>query len=242
VRRLVDRLKPRLRTLPFFGALRFVYRFPCDSNFRRAWRLQRRHPDTLFQPAGYTVADRYPLVFRFARETLGAERPLRLLSFGCSTGEEVFTLRRYFPAAFIKGIDIDSVSIARCNEHRGGDRNVAFAVAHSTAGEESGSYDAIFCMAVLRHGALTNPAAERCDEFIRFEDFERTVADFARCLKPGGLLALRFSNFRFRDTDAAHSFKCLLRARPNASTPVFGRDNRRLAAPTEEEVVFRKRG
>jgi Methyltransferase domain len=242
VSRAIASLKPRLRKLPFYGALSFVYRLLFNAGFRRAWLLQRRHPDNLFQPYGDTRADRYPVVFRFVREALGAERPLRLLSFGCSTGDEVFALRRYFPAAYIKGIDIDRGSIAICQQRRGGDGNVAFEVAGSTAAEETGSYDAIFCMAVLRHGGLTNSASDRCDAFIRFEDFERTVADLARCLKPEALLAIRHSNFRFSDAAAARAFECVLRVPPNARTPLFGRDNRRLVGAHYDEVVFRKRG
>jgi len=66
-----------------------------------------RAPELLFQPYSTTRADRYPVIFRFVRDALGDAPSLRLLSFGCSSGEEVWTLRRYFAAAFIKGIDID---------------------------------------------------------------------------------------------------------------------------------------
>ena len=170
-------------------------------------------------------ADRYPAIFSFVREQLGAGEGLRLLSFGCATGEEVFTLRHYFPDAFIKGIDIDRHNVAIAARRR----------AHPTSpsrlraqhhGEAAESYDAIFCMAVLRHADLTE--AERCDPLLRFEDFERAVGDLARCLKPGGLIAFRHSNFRFGDTAVATGFDTMLRLAPNARTALFGRDNRRL--------------
>ena len=47
------------------------------------------------------------------------------------------------------------------------------------------------------------PGVTRCDHLIRFEDFARAVADFERCLKPGGLLIIRHSNFRLRDAPMA---------------------------------------
>ncbi len=94
-------------------------------------------------------------------------------------------------------------------------------------------------MAVLRHGDLK--MALRSDPLLRFEDFERAVADLARCLKPGGYLALRHANFRFADSDTARVFDQVLEVPPNPQTPLFGRDNRRLAGAPHGEGVFRKR-
>ena len=233
-------LEVQWRRLPGYRALRSLYRAVCDSRHRRARWLALRHPENLFQPFSTTRADRYPVIFRFVRDTLGDAPGQRILSFGCSTGEEAFTLRRYFPAAFITGIDIDPGNIAACRRRRdAADTAMSFAAAASTAGEPAASYDAIFCMAVLRHGGLAD--AERSDPLLRFEDFERTVGDFARCLKPGGLLALRHCNFRFADAEAARGFEAVLDLPPNPRTPLFGRDDRRLAGALYGDVVFRKR-
>ena len=88
---------------------------------RRAWRdavntlnfkLTRRLPGQ-FQPYRYTLPDRYPWLFQFAARELADRPDLRILSFGCSRGEEVFSLRRYFPTASIKGIDARPRNIAR---------------------------------------------------------------------------------------------------------------------------------
>ena len=101
----------------------------------------------------------------------------------------------------------------------------------------------IFCMAVLRHGSLGNPGVTRCDHLIRFEDFAKAVADFERCLKPGGLLVIRNSNFRLCDTAAATAFETLLtvpfgeRAR---RTPIFGPDNCLMDGVDYPDTVFRK--
>ncbi len=233
--------KARLRRVPGAGALSRLYHFAFDRRYRRARRLARRDPDNLFQPYSTTSADRYPAIFRFVRDALGDAPSLRLLSFGCSSGEEVWTLRRYFAAAFIKGIDIDPANIALCERqlNRARDRAMSFAAASSCADEAPSSYDAIFCMAVLRHGDLKT--VSRSDPLLRFEDFERTVADLARCLKPGGYLALRHTNFRFADSDTASGFDRVLEVPPNPLTPLFGRDNRRLAGAAHDEGVFRKR-
>jgi hypothetical protein len=83
-------------------------------------------------------------------------------------------------------------------------------------------------MAVLRHGSLGLPGVTRCDHLIRFEDFARAVADFERCLKPGGLLIIRHSNFRLCDAPVACAFETILQLPADAGTPLFGSDNRLL--------------
>ena len=233
--------KAALRALGLYRPARAIYRFAVDPSYRAGLRLQRRHPKNLFQPFANTSADRYPAIFGFARETLGDGPALRLLSFGCSTGEEVFTLRRYFPRAFVKGIDINPANIALCEKRRAvsGDPNIVFALGDWTTAEPARNYDAIFCMAVLRHEFVAQE--ERCDPYLDFADFERTVGDFARCLKPAGLLALRHCNFRFADTAVSGAFDCVMRLPFDPPTPLFGRDNRRLQGVSYNEVVFRKR-
>ena len=166
----------------------------------------------------------------------------RLLSFGRSRGDEVVALRRYFPQAEINGIDFDRHNIARCRA-RSTDARMRFAMAATTDGECAESYDAIFCLAVLCHGYLTISGAEHCDPLLHFADFERVVSDFARCLKPGGLLLLHTTSFRFCDTAVAAGFDVLLDAEPNqmAQDVHFGRYNRLLTGDRYRAVAFRKR-
>jgi SAM-dependent methyltransferase len=202
----------------------------------------RRPVQGRFQPYHHTLPDRYPWLFRFAAATLGWREDCRLLSFGCSRGDEVLALRRYFPGAAITGIDFDKNNIARCRA-RIGNPMTRFAVAATTKGETAQHYDAIFCLAVLCHGYLTICGARRSDPLLYFEDFERMVEDFARCLKPGGLLVLNTTSFRFCDTDIARDFDVVLEAEPGqmADDVHFGRDNIRLEGDRYRAVVFRKR-
>ncbi|HMA49008.1 MAG TPA: class I SAM-dependent methyltransferase [Magnetospirillaceae bacterium] len=203
-------------------------------------RLRWRFSANRFQPFNHTLPDRYPWLFSFVRDHLGDGAERRLLSFGCSTGLEALSLRRYFPKAAITGLDISPANIAACRRH--GRADIAFAVADSTAGEAERSYDAIFCLAVLCHGTLTATRAERCDPLVEFATFERMVADFARCLKPGGLLCLVTTNFRFADTATAAGFTPVLDIDPALMAPdlLYGRDNRLLEGERYTEVVFVK--
>jgi hypothetical protein len=78
--------------------------------------------------------------------------------------------------------------------------------------------------------------------FRRFEDFARAVADFDRCLKPGGLLAICHSNFRLCDTPAGHAFETVMQvSSAGQTTPIFGPDNRVIEGLDYPDTVFRKR-
>ena len=225
-----------------FGALR---RLASERDYRNMLWLRLARPKGLFQPNNDTQPDRYPEIFRFVQSQLGAGSAIRILSFGCSTGEEVFSLRRYFPQAVIKGIDINWRNIAACRRRlrREPDAGISFARASSTLGEPALYYDAIFCMAVLRHGQLALAGTTRCDHLIRFDDFAAVVKDFSRCLKAGGLLAIRHSNFRLVDAPAGVDFETMLRVAtlPAEKLPLFGRDNYLLGGAEYPDAVFRKK-
>jgi SAM-dependent methyltransferase len=219
----------------------------------RALRAQTRPAlPGRFQAYNHTLPNRYPWLFEFAAaqmresesEGAGARVP-RLLSFGCSVGDEVFALRNYFPQADIKGIDIDPRNVATAAKRARTTRasGVEFSVGATTREEASESFDAIFCLAVLCLGDLTVQRAERCDPALTFANFDRLVTDFHRCLTPGGWLWLHTTNFRFSDTTVASEFDVVLQARPEQMAPdvQYGRDNQLLYGERHRAVGFRKR-
>jgi SAM-dependent methyltransferase len=198
-----------------------------------------------FQRYNHTLPDRYPWIFDFAAAALSGVVLPKLLSFGCSRGDEVFALRRRFPTASITGVDVDPANIeqsqSRALELGIGDTHF-FAAADTTA-EADESYDAIFCLAVLCLGDLTTTGAMECEPYLSFERFERVVQDFARCLKPNGLLLLHTTNFRFSDTRTAADFDVVLEASPHqmAEDVIFDRRNKLMPGVRYFDVGFRKR-
>ena len=193
-----------------------------------------------------TRIDRYPLAFRFARDQLGDDPAMRILSFGCSTGEEVFTLRRYFPNAMIRGIEVDPARIRTCEARlrQAADPGITFICAATAAGEPPESRDAVFCMAVFRDPALDSAMTRSTAGHLGFADFERGIADLVRCLKPGGLLFVEHSNFRIADTGSAPLLDAVLHADPPRSgiyPGLYGRDGRRIDGAEERALGYRKR-
>lgn len=239
-----SRLKERIRKVPGFPVLRFLVRCLRGGQSRREALFQLLRPQGVFQPFATTAPNRYPAIFRFVRNSIGDGPDRRLLSFGCSSGEEVFSLRHHFPSSALVGIDANPFNIAVCRRRARKARmtDVVFRTATTMEGDGDGTYDAIFCMAVLRHGGLTF-GDHTCSHLISFSDGERLLDDLARCLKPGGLLAVMHSNFRFRDMRTARQFDTVLAVDPAVlpETPLFGPGDLRLDSDVYGEVVFRKR-
>jgi SAM-dependent methyltransferase len=239
-----DRVKALLRKAPGAPLWRLLYHLRNKSGRDRAF-LDFERPRDLFQPEPTTAENRYPTLFQFVRDHLADGADRRILSFGCSTGEEVFSLRRYFPTARIKGVDINRRNIRACRKRLariGGDPGLSFEIAGSAVAEPTACYDAIFAMAVFRHGGL-GAAPPRCDHLLKFDDFERSVGELARSLKPRGLLVLRHGNFRFGDTATASAFRriCAAPFYPKAApTPLYGPDNRLLPNGEANDGVFEK--
>ncbi len=234
-------IEGRLRRLPGYAGLSWLRQMIVDRNFRETARLRASPPTGLFQPSGYTKADRHPGLFSFVRESVGDGPDRELLSFGCSTGEEVFSLRRYFAEGRITGVDISPRRIRACQRQArrfGADPAIRFAVAASATGFAPQSFDVVFANSVLRHGDLA-AAPPRCDHRIRFDDFERVASGLAGCVKPGGLLVIRHANFGFSDVAAATDFTPIHHMRRDPKTPLYDATNR-LAPSEVEAVVFRR--
>jgi SAM-dependent methyltransferase len=159
-----------------------------------------------------TAPNRYPEVFRTLRarveQVRGADLgqgDLRILSFGCSVGFEMKTLRAYFPDASIFGCDTSSEALHRARRNLREDAGVVF---YSTpqAIDAFGPFDIILAMSVL----CQFPASTRLEDLtplFPFRTFEMLTASLTRNLRPGGLFCLVNANYLFSALDAARQFR-----------------------------------
>src|SRR5262245_55409836 len=93
-----------------------------------------------------TALNRYPEIF--AAAAAAAPHAKRVLSFGCSTGEECVTLAEYFTTAQVVGTDINPVNLLKARKHR--NHRIRFVYASDRVLSGFGGFDVVFCMAVLR--------------------------------------------------------------------------------------------
>lgn len=184
--------------------------FALDDQYRAITLLHWFKADTLHQTTPLTWMDRYPQLFSACRDLFHDRPEIRILSFGCSTGEEVVTLRQYFPNAYIIGAEINPCSLARCHQRKV-DARISFIPSDHATIKRHGPFDMIFCMAVLQR-TPHHIEAERITSLKKlypFEKFDRQVRELDSLLKKNGVLVIHHSQYFFRDSSVATRYDTL---------------------------------
>ncbi|PEQ95201.1 hypothetical protein CN481_04920 [Bacillus sp. AFS006103] len=221
---------------------RTTVRFCTDSNFRSILILQLLNSKNVHQTTSYTQMDRYPAIFSSCREYLADKQDVKILSYGCSTGEEVLTLRRYFPTAHIVGAEINKHSLAICRKLPV-DEKINFI--HSTPNEieKQGPFDAIFCMAVLQRKphSIAEKGITSLKKIYPFEKFEQQIFELDGLLNPNGLLVIHYTQYSLQDTTAASKYVALgSHNQNNYASPVFDKNSNIVKNPEPQNTIFIK--
>jgi hypothetical protein len=220
-------LRAGYRGIKALGAAR---RFVVSPRIRSQVLTGLHYKDQHLQLETYSCDDRYPVLFEQCRQYFMGRSSLKILSFGCSTGEEVFTLARYLPEAKVVGVDINPWCLKQCTRknHSG---QLSFFHSRSQEFADSTGFDAIFCMAVFQRTEHRTENAQPGDTGFTFARFEGEVAMLDRKLKPGGLLFLDECDFSFEQTAAAARYRPaeLDGNRALRQRPLFDRENRLIA-------------
>ena len=187
-----------------------------------------------------TAPDRYPEVFEFVSNLIqkNLNGVPRVLSFGCSTGEEPLTFRaKYFKNAEIYGVDISSKALylARLNSIKS-KANVKFCKPSEM--HELGEFDAIFAMSVLCRWPDTKDQDE-INEIFSFRDFESGLSEVVHHVKVGGYLIIYNSNYRFEDSVFFADFQKVDFDSPTQFVTMFNKGGQRLPTPTTSVVFYR---
>lgn len=126
------------------------------------------------QPSYETRVNRFPRMF--ARALSLRPNAKRILSFGCSSGEECFTLADLFPNSEIVGVDLQQYLLTKARNNNKFEDRVFF---HDELGG-TGTYDIVFCMMVLF--CIANPISK--------EMFEKILTKIERHVNPDGLMVI----------------------------------------------------
>ena len=213
-----------------------------DDRYRALLILRLFSRNELHQISNATAMDRYPGIFAACRNYFGTKQDLKILSFGCSTGEEVLTLRRYFPSAFITGAEINRRALSLCRKHKVDDK-VNFVYSNTRNIRKHGPYDAIFCMAVLQrfHNRVKNERIRNLKEIYPFEKFDRQLSELDLCLRERGLLVLHHTQYVFDHSSVSRNYEPIKSDEQEVDyNPRFDRNSELLEGPASEATIFIK--
>jgi SAM-dependent methyltransferase len=234
--RLRSRIKKSRKRGALWVRLLDVARLAVNAEGRAVLWTRLRHPGEIHQTTPYTCEDRYPELFDLAARLAPAAQ--RVLSFGCSTGEELIALRRRFPGAELIGAEINPRSRRIAIRKLANDPRAE--VLHPNLVQ--GPFDVVFAMAVLQRepAKIAEMGIMDLSAHYPFERFDSAVGELAEALRAGGLLCVSNAHYRIEDSSVASLFDPVA-ASPAMKPPLFGRDGRRIESPAAR-TLFRKRG
>ena len=222
-----------------------IYRLCVSAEYRSVFCAKLFRAKDIQQATTLTYMNRYPEVFSDCRDYFGHRKNIRILSFGCSTGDEVLTLRKYFPDAEIIGAEINKYNLKKCRELPL-DKNITFIYSKNSTLQQYGPYDAIFCMAVLQriptqirmHG-ITN-----IKKLYPFDKFNKQLMDLDKLVRMNGLLVVHFTQYMFSDSDIAYQYEPLDDQQQSADlqmTIFFDKQGQIIKSPAQRNSIFIKK-
>ena len=218
-----------------------IARFCQDPQHRALVRARLLHRERLHQTTPLTGINRYPTIFSEASRQLRKLPRPRLLSFGCSTGEELLSLRLHFHNALIYGFEINTASLAIA---RSKPLDQATKVLRSSprAMMRHAPYDAVFCMAVLQrtpHLIISNQIND-VSRIYPFAKFDHQLALLDQLLSPGGLFVIEHTFYDLLDTQIAPHYQPVHFKHSQPPYPRFDKNGLRRVGSGQYHTIFRK--
>jgi hypothetical protein len=197
-------------------------------------------PEQLHQAWGTTSANRRPKLWASLREIFPDRTNAKLLSFGCSTGEELLDLAQYYPQATLFGTDINRARLRQAQRlvPRSKSR-LFFASAHNL--QKYGPFDLIVaCSVFIRHPEDTH--TDDLSSIYPFSVFEKGIRQLFENVRIGGLLLIYNANYCVMSTSVANRLSVVLHhdILQQAQVPLFGVDGRKLPHSAYAQQLFRR--
>ena len=191
----------------FVSFVRTIKGLLTNKDTRAIYYNRIFHSKRIHQTTSSTCLNRYPEIFYGCMQYFEGRSDIRILSFGCSTGEEVITLRQYFPDAQIVGAEINKNSLEICRKRKLDDK-ISFVDSLPEEIQKHAPFDAILCMAVLQRtpGVIAEKGITDLKKIYPFEKFEDQIIELDGYLKPGGLMVVHMSQYDFTDTKLASNY------------------------------------
>ena len=190
-----------------------------------------------------TEYNRYPKIFQRVGELcrIGNIQNGKILSYGCSTGEEALTLSNiYFPEFQITGVDISQSVIDKANRLDFNRKKINFFVSDLDKIAENGPYDVIFAMSVFCMWPQSQ-GVEDISSIYPFSRFEAGIEELDPQLRVGGFFVVANSNFDFRDTQVAANYKSIsINIASSGFVERFNSRNKAVKLPSPPDCIFQK--
>lgn len=172
----------------------------ADPRVRSEALTRLRFGARVHQDVSLSFHDRYPRLFDAARTLLADRAEPRILSYGCAAGEEVTSLRGYFPDAMLIGAEINPALLRACRKLPPDPQRV-FVESRQDIIAAHGPYDAIFAMAVFtrRPHEVSARGLRDISSHYPFALFAADLRFLASQLAPGGLLIVEHAQYRVED-------------------------------------------
>ena len=212
-----------------------------DPQHRALVGARLLHGERMHQTTPLTGMNRYPEIFSEAsRQLVDVPRP-KLLSFGCSTGEELLSLRMYFQNALIYGFEINAASLAIARS-KPFDQAVCVLKSSARAMKRHAPYDAVFCMAVLQRTPhlIINNRVDDISGIYPFRKFDDQLTQLDELLIPGGLFVIEHAFYDLLEAQIGNRYQAIEFTHPQQPYPRFSRNGQRQPERTRYHTIFRK--
>jgi len=224
------------------NSFRYSLHIFIDADYRSSILVELLNSRDVHQTTSLTFMNRYPVIFSACQNYFKEKKDLRILSYGCSTGEEILTLRSYFPSANIVGAEINKRSLKICRK-RTVDEKISFIYSTLSEIQKNEPYDVIFSMAVLQRKphVIAAKGITSLKNIYPFEKFEETIIEFDKLITPGGLLVVHYTQYSLLDTDVAQKYQALGNYNQNDyKEPVFDKNSNLIKNPDPQNSIFIK--